>query len=326
MDVRGGSLAMARPPEGRNEQMIERFRGTAGKRLRVEAIRQQQIVENNTALAKKLDAVAKLMQLEAVAPKNVCIKQGATDNDLYLILSGKVSVCVHGREVAIRHASQHVGEMALLDPGKSRCATVSALETTVVARISEASFGPIANKHPKLWRALAVELADRLRERNKHVKAPNPRPVIFIGSSAEKRHIAFEIRDGLSHENMLPKVWTDDLFRPSATSIENLERELEASDFAVMAVTPDDMVISRHKKKAAPRDNVLWEHGLFLGGLGRKRVYIVKPRGADLKLPSDLLGVTPLDFDPVGTADDLRARLGSAINSIRKEVERLGPR
>jgi predicted nucleotide-binding protein len=173
---------------------------------------------------------------------------------------------------------------------------------------------------------MAVELADRLRQRNKYVKVPNPRPVLFIGSSAEQRHVAQELRDGLSRENMLPKVWTDDLFRPSATSVENLERELEAADFGAMLITPDDIVTSRRSRKAAPRDNVIWEHGLFLGGLGRERVYIVKPRGSDLKLPSDLVGVTPLEYDPYGTAEDLRARLGPVINGIRKEIVRLGPR
>jgi predicted nucleotide-binding protein len=216
--------------------------------------------------------------------------------------------------------------MALLDSSESRCASISALETTVVAKISEPKFTKIANTFPALWRAVAVELADRLRERNRFVKAPNPRAVLFIGSSAEQRGIAHEIRDGLSYENLLPKVWTDDLFRPSATSVENLERELEAADFAAMVVTPDDMVTSRHQKKAAPRDNVIWEHGLFLGGLGRKRVYIVKPRGKDLKLPSDLFGVTPLDYDARGTPDDLRARLGPVINGILKEIKLQGPK
>jgi CRP/FNR family transcriptional regulator, cyclic AMP receptor protein len=169
-------------------------------------------------------------------------------------------------------------------------------------------------------------LAERLRERNKFVKQPNPRPVLFIGSSAEHRAVAHEIRDGLTYENLLPKVWTDDLFRPSATSVENLERELVAADFAAMVVTPDDMVTSRKQRKSAPRDNVIWEHGLFLGGLGRERTYLVKPRGADLKLPSDLFGVTPLDYDPRGTADDLRARLGPVISGILKAIKRLGPK
>jgi predicted nucleotide-binding protein len=274
-------------------------------------------------LAKALADVAELIEVRPKPPDNVFITQGSPDNDIFLIVAGKVSISVNGRELAIRHAGQHVGEMALIDPSAPRCATVAALETSVLAKIPERRFALIADAHPSLWRQLAVELGNRLRERSKYVKAPNPRPVVFIGSSAERRHIAFEIRDGLTHEHMLPKVWTDDLFRPSATSIENLERELEASDFAVLLVTPDDLVVSRESEKAAPRDNVVWEHGFFTGGLGRKRVFIVKPRGVDLKLPSDLLGVTPLDYDPHGTPEDLRARLGPATNGIRKAVEHL---
>ena len=315
-----------KPKNKKKPTLLDRFEGTAGERLRLEAIARQQIVENNKAVAKALDAVAVLQYIEAIEPHNVCIQQDCTDNDMYLILAGKVSVSANGREVALRVAGQHVGEMALLDCTKARCATVRAVEHTVVAKIAEANFTPIANKYPKVWRAMATELADRLRQRNKYLKAPNPRPVLFIGSSAEQRHVAHEIRDGLSRENMLPKVWTDDLFRPSKTSIENLEKELAASDFAAMVVTPDDTVTSRRQRKAAPRDNVIWEHGLFLGGLGRERVYIVKPRGKDLKLPSDLLGITPLDYDPNGTAADLRARLGPVINGILKEVKLLGVR
>ena len=41
----------------------------------------------------------------------------------------------------------------------------------------------------------------------------------------------------------------------------------------------------------SPRDNVIWEHGFFTGGLGRGRVFVVKPRGVDLKVPSDWGGV-----------------------------------
>jgi predicted nucleotide-binding protein len=306
--------------------LIARFQGPDAKRKRVEAIARQRIVQGSTAVATTLNAVAELQQFEAVATGNVCIQQGSCDNDIHFILAGKVSVCVHGREVAVRKAGQHVGEMALLDSSHSRCATITAIETTVIAKVSEPNFTRIANKFPDLWRGLAMELADRLRERNGFIKAPNPRPVLFIGSSAEQRAIAHEIRDGLSHEDLLPKVWTDALFRPSATSVENLERELAASDFAAIVITPDDMVVSRHRQKAAPRDNVIWEHGLFSGGLGRERVYIVKPRGADLKLPSDLIGVTPLDYDPRGTPADLRARLGPVINGILKEIKRLRPK
>jgi len=304
--------------------MINRFQGAENRERLVEILQRQQIVQNHRHIAEQLADVAALVQFEVAPPSNILIVQDSPDNDLFLIIAGRVSIHVNGRELAIRQSGQHVGEMAMLDASATRSATVTAIQQTVVAKIKERDFTRIANAHPSLWRQLALELCNRLRERGKHVKAPNPRPVVFIGSSGEARRIAYEIRDVLSRENILPKVWTDDLFRPSATSIESLERELEGADFAVLLVTPDDVVESRDVKKAAPRDNVIWEHAFFTGGLGRDRVFIVKPRGADLKLPSDLLGITPLEYEPTGTTDDLQARIAPAANSIRKAVERLG--
>ena len=288
----------------------------------IEALLRQQIVQNEKAIAEELADVAELIQFEASPPSNVVITQSAADDDFFLILAGRVSIWVNGRELAIRQAGQHVGEMAMIDTSASRCATVFAIEQTVVAKVTAKDFIPVANKHPSLWRQLAIELGNRLRERGKHVQAPNPRPVVFIGSSKESLNPAREIQSLLSHDDLIPRPWTDG-FRPSATSIENLERELAGSDFAILVLAADDVVESRDTSQNAPRDNVIWEHGLFTGGLGRGRVFIVKPRGVDLKLPSDWGGITVLDFDPNGTQDDLPSRLGAAVHSIRKEINRL---
>jgi CRP/FNR family cyclic AMP-dependent transcriptional regulator len=288
----------------------------------VEAMRRQQIVQNEKGIAEKLADVAELIQFEPAAPNNVLITQNSADNDIFLILVGRVSIWVNGRELAIRQAGHHVGEMAMIDTSAPRCATVIAIEQTVVARIKEKDFTPIADKHPSLWRQLALELGNRLRERGKHVKAPNPRPVVFIGSSKESLNPAREIQSLLSHDDLVSRPWTDG-FRPSATSIENLERELASADFAILVLADDDVVESRKETHVVPRDNVIWEHGFFTGGLGRGRVFIVKPRGVDLKLPSDLGGITILDYDPNGTPEDLPSRLGGAVHSIRKEINRL---
>jgi len=112
----------------------------------VEALQRQQIVLNEKGVAEKLADISELIQFEAAAPSNVVITQDAADNDLFLILAGKVSIWVKGREVAIRQAGQHVGEMAMIDTSAPRCATVIATEQTVVAKIKEKDFTPIANK------------------------------------------------------------------------------------------------------------------------------------------------------------------------------------
>jgi CRP/FNR family transcriptional regulator, cyclic AMP receptor protein len=302
--------------------MIRRFQE---RELLIDAIKRQMIVANDVTVAEKIANVAELQMFEPEPSKNILIKQNSPDNDLFLILAGRVGIWVNDREMAIRQSGQHVGEMAMIDASATRCATVVAIENTVVAKIRERDFTAIADSHPNLWRQLALELGNRLRERGLHVKARNPRPVVFIGSSKESLNPAREIQSLLSHDDLVPRPWTDG-FRPSATSIENLERELANSDFAILVLAADDLVESREKMQAAPRDNVIWEHGFFTGGLGRGRVFIVMPRGLDLKLPSDWGGITILDFDSNGTPDDLSSRLGAAVNSIRKEVVRLKPK
>jgi len=299
--------------------MIRRFQN---RNKLIEALKRQQMVSNIKGLAEKLADVSELLQFEPDLSKNVLIQQNGPDNDIFLILAGRVSIAVNGREVAVRQAGQHVGEMAMIDASAPLCATVTAIEQTVVAKIKERDFTPIADKHPALWRQLALELGNRLRERGKLVKPPNPRPVVFIGSSKESLNAAREIQSLLSGDDLVPRPWTDS-FRPSATSIENLERELAGADFAILVLAQDDVVESREEAHPAPRDNVIWEHGFFTGGLGRGRVFIVKPGNVDLKLPSDWGGITILNYDPKGTSDDLPSRLGGAVQSIRKEINRL---
>jgi predicted nucleotide-binding protein len=299
--------------------MIQRFKE---REKLVDALLQQQLVQNEKSVAKKLAQVSRLAQFMPTPPKNVIITQNGTDTNLFLILAGRVSVVVNGREIAIRQAGQHVGEMAMIDASAPRSATVVAIEKTVVAKIKQKDFTRLADKYPSLWRQLAIVLANRLRERAKYIKEPNPRPVVFIGSSKESLPPAREIQSLLSHEDLLARPWTDG-FRPSKTSIENLERELAGADFAILVLAADDVVESRHELRDIPRDNVIWEHGFFTGGLGRERVFIVRPRGVDLKLPSDWDGITALDYEPKGTSEDLPSRLGYVANAIRKEITRL---
>jgi predicted nucleotide-binding protein len=194
----------------------------------------------------------------------------------------------------------------------------------VLARLSETQFSSLAERFPQLWRRLALELAERLRQRGRFLSSPNPQPRLFIGSSAENLPVAREIQSGLSHDKMIVSVWTDGVFRASKTAVESLLVAVRASDFAVLLITPDDIVVSRDIESPAPRDNVVFELGLFMGLLGRERTLVVKPRGVNIKMPSDLLGFTPLEY-AAGTPDTLASRIASVCNDIRKTVQSLGP-
>ena len=93
--------------------LLERFQGPDGKLHLVEALRAQTLVRDED-LAVEL---ARRVTLKAVPAGAVLITQEAPDRDLFLILSGTFSVTVMGRMVASRSAGEHVGEMAVVDPG-----------------------------------------------------------------------------------------------------------------------------------------------------------------------------------------------------------------
>jgi len=117
-------------------------------------------------------------------------------------------------------------------------------------------------------------------------------PLLFIGSSTEGLSVANTLSTHLA-SGIQVRVWTD-VFDLGDTNIEALFRQLDSSDYAVLVTTCDDKVRSRGREKAAARDNVLFETGLFMGRLGRKRTFLVCD--ADLRLPSDLSGVTVATF------------------------------
>jgi len=110
--------------------------------------------------------IARLVKLEQIPEGTILIKQGASDTDLFLILSGEFSVAIDGRIVAQKKAGEHVGEMAVVDPRSPRSASVTATCDSVVARIAEPDFSALADRFPRLWRRIALELVRRLRSDN----------------------------------------------------------------------------------------------------------------------------------------------------------------
>lgn len=151
------------------------------------------------------------------------------------------------------------------------------------------------------------------------------KPFIFIGSSSENLRPAKAIAAGLSYDAETI-VWTEGAFGHSEYPLEALERHLDRADYAVFVFIPDDVTVTRGETKKTVRDNVLFELGLFIGRLTRKRTFIVRPRGVELNLPSDLIGITPVDYESSRTDDNLSAALGPATHTILEAVRVGGKR
>ena len=214
--------------------------------------------------------------------------------------------------------------MALIDAAAHRSASVMSIDPVIAAWVRETDFRAIAEDFPHVWRRLAIEMSERLRQRNRFHTPPNARPHLFIGSSKETLGIALALQSALSGEDLVVRVWTDGIFEAGETSIDSLLAEMDEADFAVLILGSDDLVEIRGSVAFAPRDNVVFELGLFMGRLGKGRALVLKRTGEDLRIPTDLLGLTPLETD--STAGPLDVGVQEVAAHLRKIIAKLGPR
>src|SRR5437868_2774256 len=92
---------------------------------------------------------------------------------------------------------------------------------------------------------------------------------VFIGSSATGESIARAIEQNLNHSSET-YLWPH-MFPPGKSNLESLVEAAATLDFAALVLTPDDLTESKGTTMNSPRDNVLFELGLFMGRLGRER-------------------------------------------------------
>jgi hypothetical protein len=146
------------------------------------------------------------------------------------------------------------------------------------------------------------------------------KPRIFLGSSGKQAALLEAITLGLEDVADV-EPWTT-TFNPGRNTLDRLVELSQEVDFAAFVFAQDDWTTTDASAagEAAPRDNVVFEAGLFGGALGIRRTFILHANGS--KLPTDLLGLTSVRYDPAAGADEVRA-----INEkLRKAIEAEGRR
>src|SRR6476659_6053144 len=125
------------------------------------------------------------------------------------------------------------------------------------------------------------------------------KPRIFLGSSGKQAKLLQALTRGLEDVAHV-EPWTTS-FNPGTTALERLLELAHEVDFAAFVFARDDWTTnspaasdSAGSGQASPRDNVVFEAGLFGGALGMRRTFILHASGA--KLPTDLLGLTCIRF------------------------------
>jgi Predicted nucleotide-binding protein containing TIR-like domain len=141
------------------------------------------------------------------------------------------------------------------------------------------------------------------------------KPRIFLGSSGKQVKLLQAITRGL--EDVVDvEPWTT-TFNPGRSTLDRLVELSQEVDFAAFVFAQDDWTTTGASQsgQASPRDNVVFEAGLFGGALGIRRTFILHAN--DSKLPSDLLGLTAVRYDPATSPAEVRA----IIQKIRKAIE-----
>lgn len=269
---------------------------------------------------KTIDFIIKNGVILGLEANQVLTQQGDSGDFVYFILRGSVSVKVNERLIATRLAKECVGEMSALDPTQNRCATLIAAESSTVLKLPSSYMMDLIGKNPSVLQHMAIELSERLRERAKFVRLPNPIPRVFMGSSSEGLKTLNKLREWIKGADVHP--WKEDVFQPNRSALESLIEEAKKCDFAILILTPDDKVISRGSKDSAPRDNMLFELGLFMGEIGRDRTYLITPE-VDMKLPTDLAGITR---KIIHTTKDSKSRLKDVAVEINQDIQMKGSR
>src|SRR5687767_6558432 len=151
------------------------------------------------------------------------------------------------------------------------------------------------------------------------------KPRIFLGSSGKQEKLLQALTRGLEDVAHV-EPWTTS-FNPGTTTLERLLELCHEVDFAAFVFAQDDWTTNSPTAspvagsgQASPRDNVVFEAGLFGGALGMRRTFILHASGA--KLPSDLLGLTCVRYEEATTASEVKV----VCQKLRKAIENEGRR
>ena len=146
------------------------------------------------------------------------------------------------------------------------------------------------------------------------------KPRVFLGSSGKQAKLVQALTRGLADVADV-EPWTT-VFNPGVSTLDRLVELTRQVDFAAFVFALDDWTSNPSddtaQGQASPRDNVVFEAGLFGGALGMRRTFILHAKGA--KLPTDLLGMTAVRYPPGLAAADMR----SVNQKLRKAIEEEG--
>ena len=254
--------------------------------------------------------------------KENIVEQEDEGDGFFIILRGKVSVRVNNRPVETLKAGDFFGETCALSSLRRRNATIRALEDANLLVISRQDMRCIFEQFPKVICHVALTLTDRLTSRSNYIRRRNDTPEIFVGSSTKGAKLIDQIEKTKLSQIAVIHRW-EGIFTLTESFLQSLIHAAETVDYALLIFTPDDWSLARRVLGKAPRANVVFELGLFLGALGKTKTFVMAPEGFDksrLLIPTDLSGIQFLTYN-VGKISSIDSPIEKLIQAIEQSQE-----
>jgi len=117
-------------------------------------------------------------------------------------------------------------------------------------------------------------------------------------------------------------IWNT-VFTDNNTTIEKLEEIINIYEYSIFIFSPDDTVkmSGSDDEKKIPRDNVIFEYGLFMGKSGRSSVFPIVPdnyNSNELRILSDISGLTLYKYTDNESKD---SAVGTPVKDIFDNIK-----
>jgi hypothetical protein len=154
---------------------------------------------------------------------------------------------------------------------------------------------------------------------------------IFIASSTPTQALAQQLFDRIKARartfTVEPVLWWE-AFQLGEGTLAGLIDECKICDFAAIFLTEDDVTLKKGIEQLQPRDNCIFEAGLFTGALSLepKRVFLLTSvRKAADALPSDLASIVYVPIKVSGSKSEIDGSIDTAAGKIIEAMLREGP-
>lgn len=122
---------------------------------------------------------------------------------------------------------------------------------------------------------------------------------IFIGASSEASNEKLQVLKILEKFPTVQPISWEEIFTAGEFGLESLLRIKNHVDAAILIATHDDKSWYRGTEGFTPRDNILFELGMFMGSLGRLKVGLIVVKDVNEnspRIPTDLNGYNYIGF------------------------------